>query len=169
MTPVNTIKENGQLESYHKRLNRQSRNRSGSVAFELAASALITIAIVAFSLNICFSMIAYGVNDHACRDAARAAAQGTTPAEAFLMANAIVKNYNNTAAGMTPISLVTVLYLDFNGTPPAGVAPTVTVITRSSSKLPAPIAIFGKQVFGTEMPVQKKYTFPIVRLKAPTT
>lgn len=168
MTPKNTVKEYNKLTGRRDLFSR-SRKRRGSVAFELAAGALLTLAIVAFSLNICFSMIAYGVNDHACRDAARAAAQGTTPAEAFLMANAIVKNYNNTAAGMTPITLVTVLYADFNGTPPAGVAPTVTVTTRSSSKLPAPIAIFGKQVFGSEMPVQKKYVFPIVRLKAPTT
>lgn len=165
MTPVNTIRA---IKNPSDRRHAMRKSR-GSVAFELAAGALITIAIVAFSLNICFAMIAYSINDHACRDAARAAAQGASAQEAFLMANAIIKNYNNGSAGMTPIFLVSVVYGDFNGAPPPGVAPTVIVTTRSTTKLPAPIALFGKQVFGAQLPVQKQYTFPIVRLKAAET
>ncbi|MBX9567368.1 MAG: hypothetical protein K2X77_00670 [Candidatus Obscuribacterales bacterium] len=161
MTLLKTIRETRSQGKRHIS-NRSSR---GSAAFELAAGALITIAIVAFALNTCFAMVAYGINDHACRDAARAAAQGTTPPEAFMMANAIVKSYNNTAAGMTPITLVLVSYVDFNGSPPPGSAPTVTVITRTSTKLPAPIELFGKKLFGQQIPLEKTYTFPIVRLK----
>lgn len=162
MTPVNTIRD----LKLQRRLN--IRKKNGSVAFELAAGALVTIAIVALALNISFALIAYGINDHACRDAARAAAQGSSPAEAFQMANAIVKSYNNGSAGMTPIIMSVVSYADFNGAPPPGAAPTVTVVTKTTTKLPAPIEIFGKQVFGATIPLQKTYTFPIVRLRTPT-
>lgn len=155
MTPVNPIP---------KRKFR-SRNNAGSVAFELSAGALVTMAIVAFSLNVCFAMIAYGLNDHACRDAARAAAQGQTQSEAQSLASAIIKSYNSGSSSMTPITVVNVSYQDFGGNPAPQDVPMVSVSTKASINLPAPIAIFGRDVFGRVLPVQKQYTFPIVRLK----
>ena len=116
MTPVNPIP---------KRKFR-SRNNAGSVAFELSAGALVTMAIVAFSLNVCFAMIAYGLNDHACRDAARAAAPGQTQSETQALASAIIKSYNSASSSMTTITLVNVSYPAFGGMPAPQDAATVS-------------------------------------------
>lgn len=141
-----------------------ARNNKGSVAFELAIGATITICIVAFALNICFAMISYGINDHACRDAARAAAQGANFTEANKAARAIVKTYNSNNGLTAPITVVSVSYVDFFGNTPVGLSPFVTVTTRTEATMPAPIEFMGKQIFGRTIPVQKQYTFPIVRL-----
>ena len=148
---------------------RTNRGQRGSAAFELAAGALITIGIVAFALNVCFAMLSYSINDHACRDAARAAAQAPSAAQAFIMASNIVKSYNSNNGLLSPITVRSVLYTDFSGNPPAGQSPFVTVTTTSNATMPAPIEFFGKTLFGSSIPVSKTYAFPIIRLTVPNT
>ncbi len=148
------------------KINSMSRNRNkrGSVAVELAAGSLVMISVVALALNICFAMLSYGINDRACRDAARAAAQGSSAVEAVQMATAIVKSYNSSNSLLAAVNVESVSYNDFQGNAPQGVSPFVTVITRSSAKMPAPVSVFGQNLFGATIPVTKSYTFPIVRL-----
>lgn len=140
-----------------------SRSSKGMASLELAAGSLIMIGIVAMALNICFAMLSYGINDRACRDAARAAAQGTTATEAAQLANSIVKTYNSNNGILSPISVTGVTYNDFGGNPTADVSPSVTVSTSCTSRLPAPIEFVGSKIFGDSVLLKKTYTFPIVR------
>lgn len=149
-------------------INRSTRNRKGSAVFELAAGSLISISVVAFVLNVCFAMLSYGINDHACRDAARAAAQGATSIEANKLASAIVKSYNSNNGMLAPITVTNVVYNDFGGNPAPDLSPFVTVTTQSKATMPAPIDVFGSHVFSSTIPVTKTYTFPIVRLTVKT-
>lgn len=141
-----------------------ARRAGGSAALELCCGALVTLVAVAFSLNVCFAMISYNTNDRACRDAARAAAQGANLTEAQLLAQRVAATYNNTNAKLSPVTVTQVVYTDFNGDPPAGVSPTVTVTTQAVASLPFPLDLFGQKLMSTVIPVAKKYTFPIVRL-----
>lgn len=143
------------------------RRAGGSAALELAIGSLITITVVAFALNTCFAMLAYGINDRACRDAARAAAQGGTQLEAFNMAKTAVKSYNSTTGMLSAIAVSSFQYNDFAGNPPENVSPFVTVVTSGSVQLPAVLKVFGKNIFNPSIPIKKSYTFPIVRLTVP--
>lgn len=144
------------------------RGSKGSAALELAAGASVVIAVVALSLNTCFAMMSYGINDRACRDAARAAAQGGNQQEALQLANAVIKSYNNNNGILSPIVVNQISYNDFGGNPPAEQSPFVTVTTSSTAKIPAPIELFGQVVFGSTLPVKKQYSFPIVKLTVNT-
>ena len=144
------------------------RSTRGSIAFDLAAGSLIAIAVLAFVLNISFAMISFGVNDRACRDAARAAAQGAGAAEALNMARAAVAPYNSAPLVVSNFQVATLQYQDFAGNPPANKSPFVSVTTSAVSKLPAVISVFGTDVFPASIPVKQTYTFPIVRLTVST-
>lgn len=151
------------------RTNRSARRKAGGfAALELAAGSLIMIGVIAMALNVCFAMLSYGGNDRACRDAARAAAQGTTLTEATQLANAIITTYKSNNSILSQITVTNLDYKDFAGNPPSGVSPTVSVTTRATVNLPAPVEFFGQNIFGKSIPVQKTYTFPIVRLNVQT-
>jgi len=152
-----------------RRFLKVNRNNSrGSVAIEIAAGALVSIGLMALALNVCFGMLAYGVNDRACREAARAAAQQSTLASASSIAKFVVNGFNQNNSYMNKIQVTRVVFTDFNGLPPEDQSPFVSVTTSSSVSTPAPIAFFGQKVFGESIPVQKTYTFPIVRLNVNT-
>lgn len=151
-----------------KRANRSGRNSNGAAAFELAAGSLIMIGVLALALNVSFLVSSFAVNDRVCRDATRVAAQGSSQQEAQSMAQSLVIAHNNQGGGFAaPIALLSVVYNDFDGNPPADTSPSVAVTTVTMVKMPAPIQIFGKDIFNA-VPVRKTYTFPIVRLKAQT-
>ncbi len=152
------------MKTAFSKRNRTTRSAKGLVAAEIAIAGLIAIGVVALALNINFAMMSYGTNARACRDAARAAAQGSSQQEATQLANTIVKTFNSTNNLLSPITVTNVTYTDFGGSPAPGVCPFVTVTTKSSATMPVPIEFFGKDVFATVIPVQKTYTFPIVRL-----
>lgn len=143
---------------------RRMRSARGVAALELAIGSLITIAVMAFVLNICFAMITFGVNDRACRDACRAAAQGANPNEALNMAKSAVAPYNTSPLVISNLQVTQVQYQDFGGNIPAGQSPFVTVSTQATTKLPAVLSVFGQDLFPASIPVRQSYTFPIVRL-----
>jgi hypothetical protein len=145
-------------------MNKKSRGQKGTVLAELAIGCMVTVTIALFALDIGTAMVCYGVNDRACRDAARAAAQGTNATEATNLAKKIVGTYTIAGGLVTAPEVVGVEYVDFGGAPPDGVSPYVTVTTRSTAKPIAPLSMFGKPVAGENFPLRKTYTFPIVRL-----
>lgn len=147
----------------------RTRNAKGSAAFELGIAALIMIGIIAFGLNICFAMIGYTMNDRACRDAARSAAQGANFVEATQRANRILASYRGSSPLFRNLTLDPVLYVDFGGNPPPGQAPFVRVTTTAQSDVPCAINLFGNNVFGSSMQYRRSYTFPIVKLTTPGT
>ena len=144
--------------------NRNQRNQRGTILAELAIGCLVTVSVAMFGLDIGTAMVCYGQNDRACRDAARAAAQGSTQAEAQNLATSIVKTFANPSGLITSPQVVSVQYTDFNGTPPDGVSPFVTVTTRSTARPIAPFSLFGRNVINGTFPLRKTYTFPIVKL-----
>lgn len=157
------------MKSVHTKNQQRRRSNRGTLVAEMAFGCLITVFIVLFALDIAGAMMCYGVNDRACRDAARAAAQGSTPAEATELANGILTSYRTNAGPLnsTPV-LVTIVYNDFGGNPPEGVSPFVTVTTRSVARPIAPFHIGSSQLIGSSIPLVKTYTFPIVKLTVPT-
>jgi Flp pilus assembly protein TadG len=140
------------------------RRSSGSAMVELAAGSILIICVALFALDIGTAMVCFGVNDRACRDAARAAAQGSTATEAKTLANSIVQTFQTNSALISSPQVVNVTYNDFNGTPPAGVSPFVTVTTTATARPIAPFNIFGAQAIAKSFPVRKTYAFPIVKL-----
>jgi hypothetical protein len=148
----------------------KKRTQTGTVMAELAIGCLLTVTMGLFALDLGSAMLCYGINERACRDAARAAAQGTTPAEAENLAKKIVQSFAVAGGLITAPEVTGVNYVDFGGNPPDGTCPFVTVTTRSTARPIAPLSMFGKPVAGGAFPIAKTYTFPIVRLtvKTPT-
>lgn len=147
---------------------RQARNQKGSGLAEFGVAAIIMIAMALFTLDIGTAMMCFGLNDRACRDAARAAAGGSDKTEAENLARQIVKSYPAFGPLNGNVDVVGVKYEDFNGNPPSGEAPYVTVTTRMNCRSVAPIKLFGTEAIKERFPVTKTYTFPIVKLKVPT-
>ena len=147
-----------------RRIKRQARNTKGTGMAEVAVASLILIGMALFALNIGTAMMSYGVNDRACRDAARAAAQGSNSTEANNLASQILKSYSQNGTLLSNPSLVSVNYQDFGGNPPDGVSPFVTVTTRATARSIAPFSLFGSEIVRASFPVTKTYTFPIVKL-----
>ncbi|MBX9688105.1 MAG: hypothetical protein K2X27_15465 [Candidatus Obscuribacterales bacterium] len=156
------------MKSFKKKISSSVRKNSGSMFVEIGAGALVTISMMALALNACFAMLAYGINDRACRDAARAAAQQDTFASASNIARIVVSGFNRNASLMGAIQVDNVTYTDFGGNPPQDKSPFVTVTTHANVKMPAPIEFFGHDIFSGSLPVRKTYTFPIVRLNVNT-
>lgn len=145
------------------------RSTKGSGLAEIAVAALILVTIAIFAMDIGGAMVCYGVNDRACRDAARAAAQASTEGDAQQMAKQILQSYAMNTPLISPPTLKSLVYQDFGGNPPAGKSPTVTVTTSANAHPVAPISLVGKEIVGKDFIVQKTYTFPIVKLNVPTT
>lgn len=144
---------------------RRVRSQKGTAFVDLAFASGLMIAMAIFCLNICVMMMTYGVNDRACRDAARAAAQGTNAVEAEKLARTILRTYQRSTGNfLAPPTIQRIVYNDFGGNPPAGVSPIVSVTTVASAKLPAPLEFFGKQISGDRFTMAKSYTFPVVRM-----
>lgn len=146
---------------------RKTRNAKGSGLGELAAAALVLIVVALFALDIGTAMMCFNVNDRACRDAARAAAQGSSQTEATNLAQQIIKSYPQFGPLARNITVLGVNYVDFGGTPPAGESPYVSVTTRMDCRSVVPISLFGIETIKAQFPVTKTYTFPIVKLKVP--
>ncbi len=150
-------------------MKNKNRNCKGTGLAEIAMASLIMIGMALFALNIGAAMISYGVNDRACRDAARAAAQGGSSVEAQNLASKILQSYAQNGNLLRTPSLLGVKYNDFNGTPPEGVSPFVTVTTTMNARSIAPFSLFGAEIVKASFPVSKTYTFPIVKLTVPPT
>ncbi len=134
--------------------NRKTRAAEGSIAFELALGALVTMSVMAGVLNLCFAVMAFTNNDHACRDAARAAA-GRGIARGQEAARAAVNGFNSRVGSVSQVELLAV---QFESPRVEGELPLVKVSTRSIVTLPVPIDLFG-----TTLPVQRTYIYPVVQ------
>lgn len=143
---------------------------------EIIASSFLIFIMLIFSLDAWFLITAAPMNDYACRDAARAAAQAGDATTAKNLAQAAIQSHATQAS-----YFVTAPYLDLNSfvyndfgvstgnptQPPANTAASVTVTTRCVVKPIIPLSFFGSILFGGEDTVQyaQTYTFPIVKTK----
>src|SRR5262249_20179974 len=124
---------------------------------EIAIGALVLTVMLIFSLDVCLAMMLYGVNDRACRDAARAAARATKPEEAEDLAKAALKSFSGGGFLVQP-EFVSSKWV-------TGTQPRVSVTTRAVAKLPAPLFLLGQAKSSDNVSVQRQYTFPILGVK----
>lgn len=141
------------------------RTAHGSNMVELGAIITIMSVIVLFCINAAVVFMAGSINDRACRDAARAAAQASTSTSAQQQAQAALKSYtsSNTFVGNPTFSSTDFVYQDYGGNPPPDTSPFVSVTTTLNAKIPAP-AFWGMS-FGQSGSINMKqtYQFPIVK------
>jgi hypothetical protein len=160
----------GRRKGHQSRHVRQSRRSSGAPnGFSLAEVAISSFLVIFFTilaLDLALMIFACSVNDKACLDAVRAAAQQPTAAQSAQFALAEVKNHKTDGFFISQIKLVgsTVNYQDFGGTPPAGQTPYVQATTNVSVLLPLPLYFFGDSLTNNFQFTQT-YTSPIIRTK----
>ncbi len=153
------------IKSVKKLSQLQSRNSKAFSLAEVAVSAFLVMVLAVLSINIAILVFACSVNDKACRDAVRAAAQQPNAAKARVFALASIKNHKTDGFFLSQIQLTNFNYNDFNGNPPpVGLCPLVQVTTSVNVTLPAPVIFFGASLTN-KITFSQIYTSPIIKTK----
>lgn len=157
-------------QTMHQYQNHKSkpRNKRASILLELSCSCFMMLVFTILTADI--GVLIYGAefNDRACRDAARAAAQGQDSAQATQLVKAILKAHQGDGNYIKVPTLEKLSYEDYAGNPPPQVAPFVTVTVSTIARAPfAPLVFFQGPVFlqNGSFAFSQTYTFPIVRTK----
>jgi len=151
--------------------NRFTRRHRGVACLEIGIAAFLMIVLATFGLDLSLIIFGMDLNDSACRDAARAAAQQNTQAKALQAAQSqmsvhVTDGYWISKPILKSTSAPDFVYSDFLGHPPANVSPYVTVTTLVSIRCPAPILFFGASFIKSGViQFARRYTFPIVKQK----
>ncbi len=144
----------------------RSRRTHGHSIIELAMLSVLFSIFAVFALDIGFVLLGSQMNDEACRDAARAAAQGSDYINSIRLARAALASHKPDGYYVTQPTLDAgaFVYEDFTGSPPPDTSPYVKVTTTTSVRIPAPVFFIGAS-FGKDgtMQFSKSYTFPIVK------
>ena len=147
------------------------KRRQGSAIIEVAISIGLMIVLAALGSDVTLITYAMFLNDKACRDATRAAAQQTSSASALQAAQTQLSVHATDGSFVSQPVLVSqtspnFVYNDYGGNPPTNQSPYVTVTTSTNIKLPAPI-FFLSMHFMPNGSVQfvRSYTYPIIREK----
>lgn len=144
------------------------RDRCGQLVVELVVACLLflPISILGFCTIVC--EIATSINDRACRDAARAAADASDFATALKKAQAVMVSHSTSGPlyGPAKLDVSKFVFEDYIGTPPPNALPYVSVTTVMPCVIPAPIRLFSEQI-GDKQTVNftRTYRFPIIKLK----
>lgn len=142
------------------------RSKRGSLLIELSCGSFFFTLFAVLAMHMCVSMYGAFFNDQACRDAARAAAQGENITQATRQAQAVLKSHQiNNGYLSSPVLKLPIVYNDFGGSPPPQTSPYVQLTTSTTVTPPFQAMTFfnagllqdGKIVF------TQTYTFPIVR------
>jgi hypothetical protein len=145
---------------------RKTRSPRAMSFMEIAATSFLAVLFVLLGVDICLLLFGCYINDAACRDAARAAAQASDSAKGNAYAVAAVKARVTDGNFISQPTLVQggFVYQDFGGQPPVNDTPYVTATTKVTVTLPVPIAFFSA-TFINKMDFTQTYTFPLVRTK----
>ena len=146
--------------------NAYSRSTRGSLFAELAAMSFIFAVVAFISVNAYLMISSLRVNDNACRDACRAAAQEIDQDKAQTAAQAIISTYERRYKGnplFTAPKLVSVNYVDFGGDHTKG--PYAQVQTSFQYNVPIGSFTSGK-IGGQKLTFSQTYAFPIITLKS---
>lgn len=150
----------------NRRQNHLPRPGKGHNLIELAMLSLLFVVIALLCLDVGYLILGSQVNDRACRDAARAAAQADNSYTALQLAQAAVAPHKGDGyyVGSPTVDRSSFTYEDFGGNPPPNTSPYVSVTTNCSIHLPAPVLFAGSR-FGNFSGLQfsKTYVFPIVK------
>ena len=164
----------------------KSRNRDGSSFIEIAIASVALGVIVFIGLDAYVWNQAFMINDLACRDACRAAAQASSPTntKAAYITAAKAAAQRELDLHIVPSPWISnpqlvnsgFLWQDYgasNGNPmPAPPqTPYVRVQTSLDVSLPVPISFMGQTVLqggaGQKLVFQRSYSMPIVQLPPP--
>lgn len=144
------------------------RRAKGHSIIELGILSVLFAVVAIFCVDVCFMLMASQVNERACRDAARAAAQADNYLSSLQLAQAAVASHkaDGNYVSSPAVDASSFVYQDFGGNNPASVSPFVSVTTTTNIRVPAPVFFMGQNMGpdGT-MQFTKTYTFPIVKTK----
>ena len=158
---------NRQISRHHKQPTVDERQR-GSLLVELASASVFLLIFVLLSVYLCTLILGAYFNDRACRDAARAAAQGENLAQATELARSVLTGHASSGGFIgQPVLQTPIVYQDYGGAPPARISPFVQVTTKTTVSIPfAPLSLFNSTAFDSRnLAFSQTYTFPIVRVK----
>lgn len=140
---------------------------------ELACAMLLVVPIALFAVNIGFLSVVSFVNDAACREAARVAAEQTSLPAALAAARAVVKSFA-IAGGLVSsprVDGVTFKFFTDNDGNPIEIRnltqdslsklPKVEVVTKLVARAPAPMFI-GASGLVSSITMTSTYTFPVL-------
>lgn len=145
------------------------RNKSGTALLELVGISFIVIVMALISVNVGVLVFAAWLNDSACRDACRAAAQQGNSQDAQAAAVIACKQFATASGGVVGDPKVDFsasrfeyeIFPDDNGKPQMDKGPYVKVSTTLNSKLPAPV-IISNVGFTDLLVFNQTYTFPLL-------
>ncbi|MBX9685580.1 MAG: hypothetical protein K2X27_02690 [Candidatus Obscuribacterales bacterium] len=148
---------------------RNFRQNRGSALFELCGVGFLLVTMALISVNVGVLIFAAWLNDSACRDACRAAAQQDTADDAKNAAIIACKQFATQAGDIigNPVVLVDDAhfqfepFLDADGKPQPELGPFVRVSTSLNTKLPAKV-IYSDIGFTDQLVFQQTYTFPLL-------
>lgn len=159
------------IRSSQKRLTWNARpirrRRRAQVFLELPMVACMMIAFAAIACNVSVVSMAAELNDRACRDACRSAAEGDDADTAYQLALAALAGHGYESPFFGKPELVAGLfyYEDYQGNAPVNQSPYVSVTTRMTLAPPSPIVFMGTTLGSFENIVaERTYRFPIVKL-----
>jgi Flp pilus assembly protein TadG len=147
------------------------RRKQGSAFIELGITLSLMIVLAGLASDITLMVFAMFLDDKACRDAARAAAQQTTSAAALQAAQVQLQIHATDGVFVGQPTLVSqtspnFVYNDYLGNPPNNQSPYVTVTISTNIKLPAPIFFWGTSFMTSgSLNLIRRYTYPIVKEK----
>ncbi len=155
---------------HSQKANRNARSNKGSLLVELTAGSFFLSIFVIISFHVGLLIFGAFMNDTACRDAARGAAQGNSQVKATTLAQAILLSHKQGPGSYlgSPVLQTPIVYQDYNGTPPdTQTSPYIQLTTKTQVTLPIRFFSFLSQMFTSDqnLTFTATYTFPIVRVK----
>jgi len=151
--------------------NSLKRKTHASAFIEIAISLSVMILLTALGSDLTLITLGMFLNDKACRDATRAAAQQSSSSSALTAAQTQLKVHSTDGIFISQPTLVSqsspdFVYNDYGGNPPANQSSFVTVTTTVNIKLPAPILFYGVSFLPSGfVQFTRRYTYPIIRVK----
>ena len=156
----------------HSRKNRtkEVRAQRGDLVIELTVGCFFLMIFACIAVHVGLLIFGAFMNDTACRDAARAAAQGSTQAQATSLAQAVLVSHKQSANTFvaSPVLQTPIVYQDYGGNPPnAQTSPFIQLTTTTQVTLPIRFFSFLSDMFVSDknLTFTATYTFPIVREK----
>ena len=161
--------------------NDRNNNETGSSFVEVAIASVALGVIVFIGLDAYVWTQAFMINDMACRDACRAAAQATSPTNSAAAYTLAAKNAAQRELNLHIVSgpwiknpqLVSITWNDLGASnggpmPPAPQTPNVIIRTSLDVNLPVPITFMQQTVLNSgTLTFHRSYTMPIVNLPPP--
>lgn len=145
--------------------NKNERNSGGTALIELACVAVMLAVVTVLSVDIGIMLLAFNVNDRACRDAARAAGGGTDYASALRLAQSSVCMHKTSGSFIGQPTVDTAQFGYYDSGLPTNCSPYVSCTTNISVRLPATIYYAGAKLDASgAMTFSRKYTYPIIKL-----